>query len=170
MKQDLICRIDATAVLLQGLYSSLSQEQLNQVPFSGSWTAGQVADHLLKACSVDILYGNTSPSERDPTAVAGKMEKLFMDFSIKMDSPAFIYPESRQYQKDAICADLKSCWLKIREAADSLDLTRICLDFDFPGFGLLTRFEWLSFLVVHTQRHLHQLRNIRSGLTEKAAV
>ena len=29
--------------------SRFSNEQLNTVPFAGSWTAGQVADHIRKA-------------------------------------------------------------------------------------------------------------------------
>ncbi len=33
------------------IVSSLDDEQLNQVPFTGSWTAGQVVEHVIRAAS-----------------------------------------------------------------------------------------------------------------------
>jgi len=162
MKKELLSQIDTTEAELLHIFSSLSQEQLNQVPFKGSWTAGQVGEHLVKACSVEILYGNIKPTERDPAVMIEPLRKLFLDFSIQMNSPDFIYPQGNYYQKDELYKDLETTWKNIRQAANTLDLIPTCTDFEIPGFGTLTRFEWLSFMVVHTQRHLHQLRNIYS--------
>ncbi|MBE7179216.1 MAG: DinB family protein, partial [Mucilaginibacter polytrichastri] len=44
--------------------------------------------------------------------------------------------------------------------ARDMDLSMLCLGFDFPGLGFLTRYEWLYFNIYHTQRHIRQLRNI----------
>jgi hypothetical protein len=33
-----------------------------------------------------------------------------------------------------------------------------------PTVGLITRAEWLSFIVVHTQRHIWQLKNISKAI------
>ncbi len=162
MKKDLLAQIYITETELLYIFSSLSEEQLNQVPFKGSWTAGQVGEHLYKACGVETLYGNTKPTERDPAAMIEPIKKLFLDFTIKFDSPDFIYPQESYYQKDELYNELATTWKNVRQAANTLDLTPTCTDFELPGFGLLTRFEWLNFLVIHTQRHLHQLHNIYS--------
>ena len=161
MQKELLAQIDKTEAALLDVFASLTQDQLNKVPFEGSWTAGQVGEHLQKACSVQTLYGRTAPTERDPAAMVGPLRKLFLDFSIKMSSPDFIYPEGNFYKKEELYRGLEAAWMDIRKAANTLELTETCLDFELPGFGALTRFEWLSFLVIHTQRHLHQLRNIQ---------
>ncbi len=36
----------------------------------------------------------------------------------------------------------------------------ICLDNELPTFGTLTIYEWISFALVHTQRHTQQLKKI----------
>lgn len=168
MKEELLDQIDTTEAELLHIYASLSQEQLNQVPFKGSWTAGQVGEHLTKGCSVELLYGNTKPTERDPAIMIEPLRRLFLDFSTKMNSPDFIYPQENHYQKEEMYKRLETTWKNIRHAANTLDLNPTCMDFEFPGTGMLTRFEWLSFMVIHTQRHLHQLRNIYSKVAGQA--
>ncbi len=44
--------IDETFAELQRLISSFDQEQINIVPFEGSWTAGQLAQHVIISGSV----------------------------------------------------------------------------------------------------------------------
>jgi hypothetical protein len=44
----------------------------------------------------------------------------------------------------------------------------LCMEFDFPGFGHLTRYEWLKFIVFHTQRHIHQLKQIKNALVNQS--
>lgn len=166
MKKELLAQIDITEAELLHIFSSLSEEQLNRVPFKGSWTAGQVGEHLMKACTVETLYGNIKPTERDPAEMVEPIRKLFLDFTIKFNSPDFIYPQENYHEKDKLYNGLDTAWKNIRQAADTLDLNPTCTDFELPGFGMLTRFELLSFLVIHTQRHLHQLRNIYSKVTE----
>jgi hypothetical protein len=45
-------------------------------------------------------------------------------------------------------------------AVQTLDLTSTCLGFELPGFGKFTRLEWGNFILYHTQRHMHQMKNI----------
>lgn len=164
MKTALLPQIDSTKAELLELLSSFPQEQFNRVPFSGSWTAGQVAEHLRKACSPEILFGKTTLTERDPAAMVEPLKKLFLDFTIKMKSPDFIYPEEKHYDKQELHQALETAWTDIRRAADTLDLSETCIEFELPGSGPMTRFELISFMVIHTQRHLHQLRNIREKM------
>jgi hypothetical protein len=45
-------------------------------------------------------------------------------------------------------------------AVQTLDLTSTCLEFELPGFGKFTRMEWGNFILYHSQRHIHQMKNI----------
>ena len=55
---------------------------------------------------------------------------------------------------------------KIREAAKTLKMSEICSAFSFPLYGELTRLGFMWFIVYHTQRHIHQLKNIAQKLIE----
>jgi hypothetical protein len=164
MEKELLSQIDETETALLDIYNHLSQQQLNTVPYEGSWTPGQLSEHLEKACTVGTLYGKTADTTRDPAEKVEPLRKLFLDFTIKLHSPDFIYPEGDHFNKEEVLRLLKTRWTDIRKAATTLELDKTCLDFEMPQFGTLTRFEWLSFLVIHTQRHLHQLRKMQAAL------
>ena len=48
-KQELIAIYKSTMNKLGTALSSVKDEQFNEIPFEGSWTAAQVADHILKS-------------------------------------------------------------------------------------------------------------------------
>ncbi|WP_233074183.1 DinB family protein [Flavobacterium sp. IB48] len=53
---------------LHDLVSSFSKEEINIVPFEGSWTAGQTTQHIILACSgLTMLFaGKTEKTTREP--------------------------------------------------------------------------------------------------------
>ncbi|MBD2756661.1 DinB family protein [Spirosoma sp. BT704] len=141
--------------------SPLSEEALNQVPFAGSWTAAQLGDHLAKAYDImPILTGETKPANRPIDENIEGIKALFLDFSIKMESPKEILPDDGPFEKAELLGRLTTQTQLLISYAQHNDLTPICLAFELPKTGPLTRYEWLSFLAIHTQRHIHQLKNI----------
>ena len=165
MATELNTEIKETQTALLKALDAFSQEQLNKVPFEGSWTGGQVSEHLVMAVSAALLYGNTTETERQPDVMVKPLRDQFLDFNTKMKSPDFIIPSDGPHDKQELRGQLEKIWEEIEEAAGTLDLTKTCLDFELPGAGHLTRLEWLNFMVVHTKRHTHQLNNIYKGLT-----
>jgi hypothetical protein len=162
--QKLSGQIEETGAAIIAELDRFSEEQLNTVPFEGSWTGGQVAEHLLKSAGVaDVVFGRTAPTSRPPDENIAAL-RIFLDFSIKMKSPDFILPSDGHHPKKPLIDGLQGRWQRMGEAADKLDLRETCLDFEMPNVGHLTRLEWLSFQVFHTKRHLHQLRNIFAHL------
>jgi len=156
--------IKRTKTELLAVVSSFPQEKINTVPFAGSWTAGQVSEHLLKAVGTDLLYGKTKKADRDPAEKIETLEKIFLDFNTKLTSPDFILPSNRVQEKEDLLGKLESLWNRIDKAAGELDLDEICLDFEMPGMGTLTRLEWICFFICHTRRHIFQLTNIHRKL------
>ncbi len=151
---------DATDELLH-LLSSLTEAKLNTTPFENSWTAGQIGDHLYRSYSVmDILTGNVEDADRAPDEKLPEIQKLFLDFSIKMDSPKEILPTTKPINKVDLIEGLKKRISSQKEIILSEDLSKLCLDFEIPEYGPFTRLEWIGFNTVHTQRHLHQLKNV----------
>ncbi len=146
-------------------------QQLNTIPFAGSWTAGQVTEHLLKSSSgvPEMLVGNTQATERAADALTETLSDIFLDYSTKMQSPDFILPSEGPHDKEEIMASMKTTMEQIESVATNQDLALLCTSFEFPEVGELTRLEWVYFVACHTKRHTHQIKNIYRKLIEATA-
>ncbi|WP_431210462.1 hypothetical protein ACQ86N_31300 [Puia sp. P3] len=86
------------AAIIEGL-NQFSEEKLNKVPYEGSWTAGQVGEHLVKSAGVaEVVYGRVGPTSRPPDEKLPVL-RMFLDFSIRMSSPGFIVPSDGYHDK-----------------------------------------------------------------------
>ncbi len=152
---------------LTNIVNSIDPKDTDRVPFEGSWTAGQVLEHVDKSVSPEVLSGNTTPVDRPANEKIALIKKIFLDFDAKYQSPDFIEPTASVHDKDALLDSLVAKFDALIHAAQTMNLQEECLDFEVPGMGKFTRFEWITFYMVHTQRHLHQLANINAALQEK---
>ena len=152
---------DAKKGLLHAL-SLFDQDNFNKVPFEGSWTAGQVAEHVYKSVSgvPQLLNGGSKPTDRGPAANVTGLRKMFLDLSIKMTSPDFILPSDQPKDLAALTRKLDEALTAIIDTAQKADLNLTLTEFQFPGGGETTRLELVNFMSVHTQRHSWQLYNI----------
>ena len=158
---------DSTANLLETL-NSFSSEELNKVPFEGSWTGGQVAEHLLKSRAgiAGLLQHHTASTERAPDEKVQLLKDMFLNFDTKFQAPDELVPSSPGHDKDGLYRALKQNGEELNEAISGMDVDQTCKAAPFPGMGELTRREWLSFTAFHTQRHTRQMNNILKKLKE----
>ncbi len=162
MKNDLVNELKSTKAELLGVIGRFEDENINTIPFEGSWTGGQVAEHVLKSASAvaGALNGPTEPADRDPAQHIPLFEQIFLDFNHKLKSPDFILPSDEPKDRKKMLNALNEAFSDIEEAASPGDLDLICTAFEMPTIGRLSRKELISFTIVHTQRHIHQLKNI----------
>ena len=167
-KNEILTEINGTITELHQLISSFNQEQINLVPFEGSWTAGRLAKHVIMSGSgfVKIMNGPVKETERKPDEMAATIKRDFLDFNNKTKSPDFVVPPNTSYKKEDLLRSLQNIKAKIDRAIETLDLAKTCLAFELPVYGFLTRFEALCFILYHTQRHIHQLKNICQKVAE----
>ena len=97
------------------------------------------------------------PAQRDPAERVQELRGIFLDFTTKFKTPDFILPTEDTYEKNILIARLNRSNERLREAAGRVDLSGII---NLPAFGEITKLELLHFVLYHTQRHLHQLKNI----------
>jgi hypothetical protein len=168
MKTTLQTNIVETFKNLNEIHSKFSEAELNTVPYQGSWTAGQTTQHILKACSgyAALFLGKTEKTNRKPDLYIKDIEDLFLNFNIKMNSPDYLLPEITDYNKNEQTLELLNKESDLLTLAEIHDLTLTCLDFQVPGFEKFTILEWISFALIHTQRHTHQLNTIYKMLTK----
>ncbi len=154
---------------LNDILSTFSKEEINIIPFEGSWTGGQTVQHIILACSgIPALFaGKTEKTTRKPDENVKQLDAIFLDFNTKYESPENIKPAAIDYEKNTLTASAKKIQDDLFEAAETYDLTLTCLDAKIPGFENFTIYEWLYFAIVHTQRHTHQLKSIYETIKKK---
>lgn len=162
MEKELVNEVERTSDELVQIIGRFEQDIFNKIPFKDSWTPGQVAEHiyLYAAGILSTINGNTGPTQRDPRQMVAPLRDAFLNFNIKMQSPDFILPSNTPQDRDSLLRSLKDTWTGLAQAAGTQDLHATCLDFDMPTVGPLTRLEWISFVIAHTQRHIWQLKKM----------
>ncbi|MEO6285671.1 MAG: DinB family protein [Dyadobacter sp.] len=166
---DILKDLDETTENFLKTLSAFEPDQINIVPFEGSWTAGQVAEHILKSEGglPETLLGPTNRDNRDSGEKIAIIDSIFLDFSTKLEAPSFIIPSEGPHDQRQLLSGFANKRAQIAAIAGTEDLTLTCTSFRFPNLGELTRLEWLSFIIAHSKRHTFQLRNIFEKVTEK---
>lgn len=164
--QELFLSLDKTWAEFFNLISFVEEKDINTVPFEGSWTVAQLATHVKKSNNavVQALQMEGKACNRNADEHVDDLKKTFLDFSVKFKSPEFIVPEKKEYKKEAVIQQLSNTIEKLKQLRAAAGLTEII---NLPAFGEITKFEMLYFVLVHTQRHLHQLKNIISIINNK---
>ncbi|WP_057940501.1 DinB family protein [Algoriphagus resistens] len=162
-RENLLKSIQFTFETLKQELSKFDQEKLNQVPFEGSWTAGQAAEHII-ICGDGIPDSNTTTTERAYDEKVGALKGLFLNFEIKFEADPSIAPGQGPHDKDTLIHKIMGIKSNLENVAKTTDLTSLCEDMEFPTFGFLTRYEWLQFILFHTQRHTNQITIIGKHL------
>ena len=141
------------------LISGLSEESINEKPEDQGWTVGQIFDHILISSS-GIPDSQTEEINRPFDELVPVIDKIFLDFKTKYQADPSLLPRKDVYEKEDLIKKLKNCKTNLLVDINDKDLTLLCKDMEFPQIGYLTRYEWLSFINVHVQRHNHQIENI----------
>jgi len=139
-----------------------STNEFNTIPFDGSWTPGQVAQHILLSINGtgQLTTGPTQPADRDWQQNTAQITSIFLNFDIKMQGPDFVQPDDQPRDKQEMIDQLRKGFDLLIDVVTNEDPTVICTAGEFPTMGHLSRFELLTFADVHTRRHTHQLQNI----------
>lgn len=146
---------------------TVPENLLDEVPFAGSWTIGQVAEHII-ICSRGIPDSTHQHAERAYDEKVAELRDMFADRSQKSEAAPAVRPKETLHSLPALVAQLTRNKEKLLQIADTKNLTALCLDMEFPFLGYLTRYEWLTFICVHTQWHICQIADIRQHLEARA--
>lgn len=145
------------------ILSEIPEKDFNQKRDSKSWSAAQIGEHLLKSYGVtETLAGSTEAPGRPADEKVGMVRDLFLDFSIRMESPEAILPSDGYIDQNELLRHFDKRIQEFEDVMRTTDLHAICTDFIVPEFGAFTRLEWIWFTIFHTQRHIYQLTTIHS--------
>ena len=160
--QQVAADVEATGASFIKTILAINPDDFNRVPFEGSWTAAQVAEHIRLSITGTIAIFNASvtATDRDPGEYINAVKDIFLDFDARYPSAAAILPADKLYRKETLKDELAAIFGELQQNIQVKALTETCLAAQIPGIGHLTRLEWAYLAVYHTQRHDHQIKNI----------
>jgi uncharacterized damage-inducible protein DinB len=143
-----------------------SEEEFNVHQDAGGWTAGQVVEHVTRSTRsiVQAIKASGNIVQREPDERVDEFKKLFLDFSVKFNSPKFALPTLELHEKKKSVNELNIYFLELGEAAKKANLYEAVND---PALGEMTKWELLYVALYHTQRHIWQLVNSYTNLQTK---
>lgn len=155
-------QLDETTDELISLLSPLNEEQLNKIPFEGSWTAAQLATHItMSIAAMAKSINEQGETGRKPDEKVAWLENAFLDLSSKLEVRDFIRPEERTYTKDEVMTTLQTAITDFRQNASNNKLNDVITHFIFKD---ISKYEIVVFIIVHTQRHVQQLKGIINSI------
>jgi uncharacterized protein YndB with AHSA1/START domain len=161
-KEEIIPAVMVVAMQVVGLARGLDEEAWNTVPSKGSWTPAQLVRHLLKSVSGigPLIEKPGKPADRDPGERILGLKQNFLDITKTMQSPEFIVPENKHYNKEALIKEFERALApltKLKGINEAEIITGLPL-------GEVTKLEILHFILYHIQRHLIQMKRITEAL------
>lgn len=161
--KELFTQLDDVSSELIALVSSADDKRIDAIPFEDSWTVAQLASHITKSnkAIAQALEMNGSSAKRNADERVEELKKIFLDYTVKFQSPEFILPTQTIYPKKEVIVKLEDSIKQLKLNRNKTDLTEVI---NLPAFGEITKFELLNFVVVHTTRHIHQLKKMLRSL------
>jgi hypothetical protein len=144
------------------MLASFGPEKFSLKPSETAWSPAEVADHVLQVMAFSNLAmrGNSVPTERPFDEKLKVIRDSMASRTASYKSPEMALPRKGPILQSEIIMKLKAQRELMLETVAGSDLSLFCADLKHPGFGGLTRFEWIQFDIHHTQRHMRQLENI----------
>jgi len=140
-------------------FSAFDESSINTTPDPQRWTPAQVTTHIIMATD-GVPDHATKSSDREIDAMLPRIRPWWEDLNQKFKAPEQLKPDNTPRTKLNVLMELNRVRIKDLHLLATQDQSLLCLDFELPGIGYLTRYEWLWFIEMHLKRHTYQLRNM----------
>lgn len=156
---------ESTRQLLSVL-SSFPEAHFNTQIIDEKWSAGEIAEHLIKVevGSTRFFTGKKKETKRNPEEKIEQLRVTFLNFDDKLTAPGLIMPDSNSKDKQEAIEKLQDNRQRLTSMIEIEDLTKLLTAFDHPFMGPLTRIEWLYFHIFHSKRHAAQIKTLMNHI------
>ncbi len=125
IKQELINDFGHVHTNFNKALSQFDEAQLNRAPIEGSWTAGQVADHIIKSKNgilKGLLHGKSTETDRPYDEQVKVIQGIFRGNEKSKTAP-FLEPDQPRHHLDNLLDTLKEQLAQQIEVIQTTDLT-----------------------------------------------
>ena len=164
---DLIKEYQANSDSFIKLIQSVPDELFNTKSNEGIWSVAENVEHIIRSEFGTARLFNAATEKdpkRDSEAKIKEMKSRFLDRSETLQAFGAVLPTEGSKSKEELLQKFETSRKQVVELVKTQDLDEICMRFEHPLFGHLTRREWINFNIVHTQRHMDQIRELLENL------
>lgn len=146
---------------LLAIVEAIPDPVYNRKPANGGWSAAQTMEHLLLSASgVAKLQAEarTAPAQREPTRQYDILEQVFNNYDQKYPSAENLLPQGEHFEKAAQLAAMQASLEQLYQQISRPGIFEELVEYDLPVFGVMTRIEYIYLVVLHSTRHIRQIR------------
>ncbi len=164
MQETFLSQTAETAEKLLASIANLSETQANFKATENIWSVLECLEHIfiVEAGIIKTLRIEGQSNEGAESVVnREKVEGFLQNRGFKIEAPDFTAPQGRFKSLD----ELKAAFLTKRQELNKLMTTTNLLDgviVKHPKLGDMTKYDWVHFLIQHTNRHIEQVIEIKS--------
>ncbi|MEO1053257.1 MAG: DinB family protein [Bacteroidota bacterium] len=165
-KEQIIKDINENTEVLIDQLQRVPEDIFNSHPDTDTWSVGDVVEHLLKIekGAVNILTGDSQHTDRDYKEKVEIITTAFLNFERKLKSGGPVNPTNNTKVKDEVIEKFAQYRAGLVGMLSDVDLTLEYTGFSHRLTGYMTGYEWIYFLIHHTTRHVHQIKEIQGTL------
>ena len=165
-KDALLANLQQSTERLLRELSLFTPENFNSKPSEEEWSAANVAEHLLKIeiFANKALRSETAAADREPDKMISYLKDRMEDNN-KRKASEITSPTGEHKDLDEMIAQFQTQRKSLAEAIETMDMTEACIGMPHPVVGVMTRMEWVAFVIYHTDRHLRQLRRLAEAVS-----
>ena len=151
-----------TDLLIQEL-SRFDYLALNHIPAFTKWSVGEIAEHvfLLDVYIITILRTESKSTQRDPQENIEAIVARLTDISQKFEAPNFLIPSTAPKNPQALIQKIINSRNELLNLTRDIDLTKVFPESPHPLYGIMSGIEWINFLIIHTNRHIKQVKTMK---------
>ncbi|MBU8917130.1 DinB family protein [Bacillus sp. FJAT-29953] len=160
-------RLAETRQQLLNEIKTLSFAELNKSPGEDCWSVAQVCHHLYlteKAFTSGVVYGLNS--ETSKKSEPKPIHLFLLDRTKKADAPSIVVPSSETFELQQILNLLDESRTLLLDVMDEIKDETILTEKSakHPLFGYLPLYQWIENIYLHDQRHIEQIKEIKSEI------
>ncbi|MCG3087448.1 DinB family protein [Sporosarcina cyprini] len=166
MKKLVIDHLDETRNNLMKELAYVSDDEFNSKPDLNSWSIAQVCHHLVlvEAATIKAVAWGIKEDEKTPREPR-KIDLIF-DRTRKIQAPKIVEPNIEPFTVQQIIDLLNSSREKLVAFLSGIEdesiLTKTAVK--HPAFGELPLNQWIELIYLHEQRHIEQIKEIKTRL------
>lgn len=161
---DLVQKLEENTTIFIELVNSFLDEDFNKKPDDNTWSAAENVEHIVRAefGTARLFAGKTEVvPDRDSKTIIANIEKGFLNRNNKYRSFGIVNPTPGKKDKNELLQKFVKNRKEVLELIKHQNLDELCLKFEHPVFGYLTRKEWVRFNIVHAKRHMMQMEELK---------
>lgn len=143
---------------------SLINDQFNRKPDLNKWSIAQVCHHLVLVEESTIKAIAWGLKEIESHQKERKQIQLILDRTRKINAPKIVEPDDGPFEVQQIIDLLNTSRAKLMTFLSTVEDQSVLAEksVKHPAFGELPLDQWVEVIYLHEQRHIEQIKEIKS--------